>query len=388
MTRKLITAAIITICLAIPHIIISCGGIAFAAESGNLSVKDYLEQSLPAQEGRKITYNGGTKLLTVTDTKGNQELIKDLIRQFEVGPKQVMIETRFVEIAVNDLDELGIEWDFFHKGTATTNNSLKKGLGIGSEAIEQYHGVNWNNDVNTAFPVVGNFGGQFAIFKTLADTAGFISERYMANLRFLEQQGKANLLSAPKITTISGQMANIQVVRTYPYVSDFTLENIGTAEFPIWSYKLTLAEKPIGIFLEATPYVTEGSNTITLDLHPEVSVLQSQVAISNLRASGETGALGNVTSASAIRLIPNELGWPVVDVRTSQTSVSIDSGETIVLGGLIKDDEQVTKRKIPFLGDIPLLGRAFRYDYKNQTKTNLLIFITASIIDAKGEAVR
>lgn len=386
MTRKLITAAI-TICLAIPVLpfgdLAPCGDLVFAAE-GNLSVKDYLEQSLPAQEGRKITYNGGTKLLTVTDTKSNQELIKDLIGQFEVGPKQVMIETRFVEIAVNDLDELGIEWDFFHKGTATTNNSLKKGLGIGEDGGPEFHGIHWNNDVNTAFPVVGNFAGQFAIFKALADG----TEQYMANLRFLEQQGKANLLSAPRITTISGQMANIQVVRTYPYVSDFTLENIGTAEFPIWSYKLTLAEKPIGIFLEATPYVTEGSNTITLDLHPEVSVLQSQVAISNLRASGETGALGNVTSASAIRLIPDELGWPVVDVRTSQTSVSIDSGETIVLGGLIKDDEQVTKRKIPFLGDIPFLGRAFRYDYKNQTKTNLLIFITASIIDAKGEAIR
>ena len=387
MTRKLIAAAA-TICLAIPSLALF-GDLAlfedsaFAAE-GSLNVKDYLEQSLPAQEGRKITYNGSTKLLTVTDTKGNQELIKDLIGQFEVGPKQVMIETRFVEIAVNDLDELGIEWDFFHKGTAATNDTLKKGLEIGTDTPKQYHGINWNNNVDSLFPAVGNFAGQFAIFKALADG----SERYMANLRFLEQQGKANLLSAPKITTISGQMANIQVVRTYPYVSDFTLENIGTAEFPIWSYKLTLAEKPIGIFLEATPYVTEGSNTITLDLHPEVSVLKSQVPISNLNASGQTGQLGNVNSTSNVKIIPDNLGWPVVDVRTSQTSVSVDSGETIVLGGLIKDDERVTKRKIPFLGDIPLLGRAFQYDYKNQTKTNLLIFITASIVDAKGEAIR
>lgn len=381
MTRKLIAAAV-TICLAAPSIIIPFRDSAFAAED-SLNVKDYLEQSLPTQEGRKITYDGGTKLLTVTDTKDNQALIRSLIKQFEVGPKQVMIETRFVEIAVNDLDELGIEWDFFNRGNPRTNNSLLQGLEIGVDTPREFHGVRWNTDTSSTFPTVGNFAGQLLISKTLGT-----AENYIANLRFLEQQGKVNLLSAPKVTTISGQIANIQVVRTYPYVADFTLENIGTAQFPIWSYKLTLAEKPVGIFLEATPYVTEGSNTITLDLHPEVSVLKSQVAISNLRASGETGALGNVTATSTVRLIPATLGWPVVDVRTTQTSVSVDSGETIVLGGLIKDDERLTKRKVPFLGDIPLLGKAFQYYYKNQTKTNLLIFITASIIDANGEAVR
>jgi len=375
MTKKLIAAAV-TVFLAIPPVI-------SPAAEDSLSVKDYLEQAMPAQEGRKITYNEGTKLLTVTDTKGNQELIRNLIKQFEIGPKQVMIETRFVEVSVTDLEELGIEWDVWHRANTTTENNLMKGVQIGTSRRQNYQGINWNNDVDTAFPQVGNFAGQILITKTL-DAA----ERLMANLRFLEQQGKANLLSSPKITTISGQMANIQVVRTIPYVSDFTLENIGTAEFPIWSYKLTLAEKPIGIFLEATPYVTEGSNTITLDLHPEVSVLQDQVAISNLNVAGETGILGNVTSNSTVALIPDNLGWPVVDVRTSQTSVSVDSGETIVLGGLIRDRENVTKRKVPFLGDIPFLGKAFQYDYRNQTKTNLLIFITASIIDAKGEAIR
>ena len=374
MKKKFIAAAV-TVCLVIPQVAL------FAANDGSsLSIKKYLEQSLPAQEGRKITYNEGSKLLTVTDTKDNQAVIRSLIKDFEVGPKQVMIETRFVEVAVTDLDELGIEWDFFHPGNANDKNS---GFTIGAPVGTPYQGVQWNNDILSAFPVTAPFAGQIAVGKILAN-----GEAYIANLRFLEQQGKVNLLSAPKVTSISGQMANIQVIRTYPYVSDFTLENVGTAEFPIWNYKLTLAEKPIGIFLEATPYVTEGSNTITLDLHPEVSVLRSQVAISNLNTSGQTGNEGNVTSTTAVKLIPDALGWPIVDVRTTQTSVSVDSGATIVLGGLIKDSEKVTRRKIPFLGDIPLLGQAFRYDYKNQTKTNLLIFITASIIDAKGEAIR
>lgn len=340
----------------------------------DLTVAAYLKDSLPPQEGRKITYNQATKLLTVTDTKSNQNLIKNLIKQFEVGPKQVMIETRFVEVDVTDILDIGIEYDFLHSGH-TSNKGLRGGrIGPGS--------VSWDSAAET-FPLSGGYAGQLMLYKILQG-----GDYYLANLRALAEQGKVNLLSSPKITTVSGQMANIQVVRTQPYVSDFTLENIGTAEDPIWSYKLTLSEKPIGIFLEATPYVTEGSNTITLDLHPEVSIMKKQVSISTLTTSGETGALGNVTSDDAVALVPDDLGWPVLDVRTAQTSVVVESGQTIVLGGMMKDEDTVIKRKIPVLGDIPFLGKAFQYDYKNQRKKNLLIFITASIINARGEVVR
>jgi type II secretory pathway component GspD/PulD (secretin) len=346
------------------------------ASAADLTVATYLQDSLPPQEGRKITYNQATKMLTVTDTKPNQNLIKNLIKQFEVGPKQVMIETRFVEVDVTDIWDLGVEYSFFHEGHPSNKGIRGARVGPGT--------VNWDNSATSTFPLsLGGYAGQLMLFKILE--AG---DYYLANLRALAEQGKVNLISSPKITTVAGQMANIQVVRAQPYVSDFTLENIGTAENPIWSYKLTLAEKPIGIFLEATPYVTEGSNTITLDLHPEVSILKDQVRISTLTTSGETGALGNVTAVGSLPLIPAELGWPVVDVRTAQTSVVVDSGQTIVLGGMIKDEEIVIKKKVPVLGDIPFLGKAFQYDYKNQRKKNLLIFITASIINARGEVIK
>ena len=356
-----------------------------SSDDSQVTIKDYLERSLPPQEGRKVTYNEGTKLLTVTDTPNNQDIIKKLIKQFEVGPKQVMIETRFVEVSVTDLEEVGIEWDYFKTGDLNRKPWFQ-GDRIGTETpFTPFHGIQWDDSTTNVFPKLGDMPAQLMLFK-FATGGDYI----ISNLRALAQQGKVNLLSSPKITTISGQMANIQVVRTYPYVSDFTLENIGTAEFPIWSYKLTLAEKPIGIFLEATPYVTEGSNTITLDLHPEVSVLKDQIAISNLQLSGETGTLGNVVAGATgnIPLIDASLGWPVVDVRTSQTSVAVDSGQTIVMGGMIRDSEEVTKRKVPVLGDIPLLGNLFKYNYKNQEKKSLLILITASIIDANGEVVR
>lgn len=348
---------------------------AFSQEESQLTVKDYLEKALPPEEGRKIVYNEGAKLLTVTDTTTNHKLIKQLIAQFEVGQKQVMIEARFVEIDETDLAELGIEWDFYQPGNETAVSRKKAWFrkptiyGAGT-----YHGIKWADSTEVAFPKVGDLAGQFYFSKVLAS-----GDYIMSNLRAMEQEGKANLLSAPKVTTVSGQMANIQVTRVYPYVSDFTLENIGTAEWPLWTYKLTLAEKPIGISLEVTPYVGEGTNTITLDLYPEVSVLKSQVRISNITGLGDT---------AGTPMISADLGWPVVDVRTTQTSIAVDSGQTVILGGMIKDDEKITKRKVPILGDVPLLGRAFQYDYKDRRKINLLIFITASIMTADGEIIR
>jgi len=351
---------------------------AFSQDNGELTIKDYLERALPPQEGRKIVYNEQAKLLTVIDTKINHRLIKQLIEQFEVGPRQVMIETRFVEVDITDLSELGIEWfarvpGGGHSTKTFSNWSLNP---ITDPDSSDWQGVQWDDDTDTAFPKVGTTGADFTISKTTHSL-----KNVQARLKALEQVGKANLLSAPKVTTVSGQMANMQVVRKLPYVSDFTLENIGTAEFPRWNYKLELSEKPIGIQLEVTPYVTEGSNTITLDIHPEVSVLKDQVVISNLGSTGVTSELG-------VLIIPDELGWPVVDIRTAQTSISINSGETIVLGGMIKDEQTVTKRKVPVLGDIPFLGRAFRYDYKNIRKKNLLVFITASIVTADGEVIK
>ncbi len=348
---------------------------AFSEDEIELTIKDYLEKALPPQEGRRVAYNEQAKLLTVTDTKGNQRIIKQLIEQFEVGPRQVMIETRFVEVDITALGELGIEWygrlpGRSRRGEIFTNLAVNP-----IEAQAAYHGIQWDDSTTTTFPKVGKFGADIFIAKTTQNL-----RILQSRLKALEQEGKANLLSAPKVTTISGQMANIQIVRKYPYVSDFTLENIGTAQAPIWNYKLKLSEKPIGIALEVTPYVSEGSNTITLDLHPEVSVLKNQVVISNFRAGGST-------TAGAV-IIPNDLGWPVVDVRTTQTSIAIDSGETIVLGGMIKDEETVTKRKVPVIGDIPLLGNVFKYDYKNIRKKSLLIFITASIITSEGEVIR
>jgi len=126
-----------------------------------------------------------------------------------------------------------------------------------------------------------------------------------------------------------------------------------------------------GVSLEVTPTVIEGSDVITLEIHPEVTKLSQQVPITQSTC------------------FPTDLGWPIIDTRSIQTSVMVRNGGTILLGGLIQDsDENTVKRKIPFLGDIPLIGNLFRYEYEKREKKNLVVFLTVHLIDTQGEEMR
>ncbi len=331
-----------------------------------LSIEEYLNNALPPQEGRIINFNDITGILTVTDTPSNQRLITKLIEQFDIGPKQILIEARFVEIEFRDLDELGIEWFLYERGDVNINSS----------ASTPYRNIRWDDTTTDTFPQ-NDRGLDIAIVMDWAKK-NFIE----AYLHALASQNRANLLSAPKVTTLSGQQANIQVTQTVPYVTDVQFENSGTAEHPIWKFDYTIEEKMTGITLEVTPYVGSNSDIITLDIHPEVSNLKSRKPIFE---GATTQADNPITFGMSV---PTLLGWPVIDTRTAQTSVMIKSGSTIIMGGFIKDEDTTKEKKVPVLGDIPLIGPLFRYKDVDRTKKNLVIFLTATLLTSEGEAAQ
>ena len=193
------------------------------------------------------------------------------------------------------------------------------------------------------------------------------NELYMT-LRALERSKSATMLSSPRVTTVPNQPAIIQMVRRIPYVFDFETTNLGTADQPIVEETYSIAEKVTGIILEVTPRIGAEEDIITLDISPTVSFVTDTVPVSARTPPG--------------------LGWPVVEMRSTKTSVVIRSGETIVLGGLITDDEETTSSKVPVLGNIPLLGRLFRRDDKTRVKKNLIIFLSATLIDAEGRPAK
>lgn len=353
--------------------------VSFSSEQGDsddttkYTIRQYLETNLPPQEGRKIMLDEITGLLTLTDTPSNQELALRLIKEWDRGPKQIQIEAKFVEITFTDLDEMGVDWDLFHLdepviysphsalAVAGQTASVQALMGTASSAAQ------WAQAANTA-------GLGFLISKT-----AYRGWEMMAYLKLLAEKDKVNLIHAPRVTTLSGQMANIQVVRTFPYATssevtqvEWTTTTLGvttTAVYPVATYKVE--EEIVGIILEVTPTVMEGSDIITMDIHPEVTKLSQQVAL---------------TSSATF---PTNLGWPIIDTRTAQTSVMVKSGDAILIGGLIQDqDNSTVKRQIPILGDLPLIGPFFKYEYQNREKKNLVIILTAKLIDTQGDEVR
>lgn len=326
-----------------------------AAQTGEYTVKEYLDEALPPNENRRIVLDDITGMLTITDTPSNQQIARELIKLWDVGPQQVRIQARFVDVALSNIEELGIEW--WYRRIA---HNRGKGGDIDVSAVTGYLG-----DEALFADATEMSGLNLAVGKI----SGYTGTYLLAYVKALEEEGKANLLSSPTVTTLSGQMANIQLANIFPYASNVERTNIGTPSTPIFVEKYKITEKSTGITLEVTPKVAGESKIITMDIHPEVSVLVKQIPLS-----------------SSVDF-PENLGYPLIDTRTTQTSVVIRSGETVVIGGLIREDESVIVRKVPFLGDIPLVGNLFKSKYVDRTKRNLVIFLTATLVDSTGEPI-
>ncbi len=359
------------------------------------TIKDFLEQVLPPQPGRKIVLNSATGMLTVTDTPSNHKLVRELLGKWDIGPRQISIEAKFVEISEGVLNELGIEWygtrsdtqhqvgverrkkkHNFYVGQGPTSGTGNAQLRppvydqstSGASAATDYR-------YDSSWPTPPWSGTEWG---APADPAGlglWVGKSYLsgtelyAYLRALESDNKVALLSAPRVTTLSGQMANIELATTQPYASEVNLTDTGASSFGHYQ-TYEIEEKKTGIFLEVTPSVAEGGNIVTLDIHPEVSEVVRKVPLSDSTQ------------------FPSYLGWPIVDMRTTQTTVAVRSGQTIVIGGLMQDSEVMIERKVPILGSIPILGNLFKYKYEEKEKTNLVIFLKATIISADGKEVK
>jgi len=169
-------------------------------------------------------------------------------------------------------------------------------------------------------------------------------------LNALETQGNANILSTPSLLTLDNQEAYITVGQNVPFVTG-SYSNTGGAS-NVQNPFQTIERENVGITLKVTPQVNEG-DSVVLDIVQEVSSISQQLL-------------------AAADVITNE--------RKIETKVMAQDGDVVVLGGLVKDDVQDSQQGVPFLQDIPLLGRLFRNDVVSVTKSNLLVFIRPTIV--------
>lgn len=311
----------------------------------------------------KVKFDERANLVIVTDIATNIYKIKQVVEKLDKRTQQVNIEAKIIETSLDKDDNLGINWTtqvtarmaarpttFPFDRNATGGQYFPAGDTSGSATSTVGKII---PATTTAFPMAlpANF-----TFGTLDFTS------FQAVLQILKSKTNTKIISNPRITTLDNKEAKITVATTYNIP---TYErNSSTGNYEITGYQ----EKELGIILSVTPQINpEGYIVVKLD--PEVSAFSQWDTFT--------------TSGGTIQA-------PRYTVRKASTQVMVKDGETIVIGGLIKENETDTVVKVPVLGDIPILSLLFKKKEKSLEKTDLLFFVTVNIVrpeSAKAAAV-
>jgi general secretion pathway protein D len=359
-------------------------------------------------------------------------------------PTQVEIEAKFVEISQNNLKELGFDWEL---GPFALGDSGVFGGG-GKPLIDPATGARLNGSEVTSGLRTGSGPGNALsinslnalLAKNVGGTAGtgaapgmfsitgiYSNLQFGAVIRALNQKKGIDLMAAPKVTTKSGQKATINITREFPYPEEFdppeVPQNTGTGATgtvvnvlpgqqqvadnadPIVtpSFPTSFTTRKLGVSLEVEPQIGPDGYTIDLSLSPEVVDFDGFVnygspirSPANLSLAGQAiatalnplGILADQNQVTGQLLTENVINQPIFSVRKVTTNVSIWDGQTVALGGLIREDVQKVNDKVPLLGDIPYAGALFRSEVDQKIKQNLIVFVTARLMDAAGQPLR
>ena len=229
-------------------------------------------------------------------------------------------------------------------------------------------------------------------------------------IRALNQKKGVDLMSAPKVTTKSGVKATVKVISEFIYPKAYDPPQIpqsvgqnggggggnGGGGPPVKaivtpSFPRDFTKQDLGVTLEATPKIGPDGYTIDLELHPQVVDFDGFINYgSPITTVGYTPTLTDPLVSEPVAQIQssNTINQPVFSFREVNTFVTVWDGQTIALGGLIREDVQKTQDKVPFLGDVPLAGRLFRSEADQKIKKNLVIFVTPRILNAEGQPRR
>ncbi len=365
-------------------------------------IKQFLkDKGAQLPDGSVVVYSPGANRLRVRSTPEDLELIDYLLGGSTVTP-QVAIETKFVELNQNDFDELSSAMNIVKEGNFTSPVVVGDPLNPASpSSANNMDGLNSLDGLRSSANLpVDSLQGLLA-----ANTAGGVLGRspnnfnFMINvggytfdvlLRTLSQKKSVDLLSAPKVTTRSGENAKIKIIRRFwypteyeaPELPNFNEEDddavfVGAPPVVEPANPTEFEEKEIGVILDVRPQVGPDNYTIDLDLVPQVIEFEGFINYGTPITIPDDDELYVLTE--------NVINLPVFNNRQIKTSVQVYDQHTVVLGGLIREDVNTIDDKIPLLGDIPGLGRLFRSKVKESTKKNLMIFVTPSLITPTGE---
>ncbi|MGD0651126.1 MAG: tetratricopeptide repeat protein [Verrucomicrobiia bacterium] len=348
-----------------------------------------------------LVYNQPTSTIITRNTLEMLDAFEWVLDKLNTIPSQVEIEAKFVEVSQSDLNELGFQWNVAGKqlgdfavagGPPTTPFGLASGppsatannitAGVRDETAIQ------GNAIDSLLAAQG-FGTVTTPQSQIATIRGILTNpQFELIIKALSQKKGADLLSAPKVTTVSGQQAQVRIAQEFIYPTAYTpptavagtAGSVGGAS-PIAvtpSIPSTFSSREVGVLLNVIPTVGADGYTINLSLIPQVTEFLGFI---------EYGGNEALASGTTVVNVFNSIKQPLFSTRALATSIVIWDGQTVVLGGLIREDVQTINDKVPFLGDIPMLGRLFQNKTTQKTKRNLLIFVSARLIDPAGNPV-
>ncbi|MES2476845.1 MAG: Amuc_1098 family type IV pilus outer membrane protein [Verrucomicrobiota bacterium] len=391
-------------------------------------------------EGASATLSNNGALL-VTNTPSELDKVETLVQAIGSNkPKQVKITTKFVEISEENNDELGFDWlisgvslsnDVFASGGTVGNQRGRTGAdfvspvngtavnGVPANPVQNADYVLTNglrsgdqgitrNSINSILNNPNRTAQTAAVAPGIAAITGLFSDgQVQMIMRGLAQKKGTDLMTAPSVTAKSGQKATIEIIREFIYPTEYEPPELpnstggsfsgglglggigggsGGGSFPVTPATPTAFDtRNTGVTLEIEPTIGENDFVIDLRFVPEIVEFEGFINYGSPIQSPGTDALGNpVTSV----ITENRIEMPVFSARRVNTALTIYDGYTVAVGGLIREDVQMIEDKVPILGDIPIIGRLFQSKSENHIKSNLIIFVTAQIIDATGRPLR
>jgi type IV pilus assembly protein PilQ len=298
------------------------------------------EEIQPAITPLVDTANGGrvqvdkrNNALIISERPTRLLAIVPVIEKLDIATEQVMIESKFIEVNATSERDVGLNWV---AAGGLTVGGLENAVSNGKNAIA--YGANPK-------------GFQYS-------TAVLSNLELASTLRFLQNSGDSEIVSNPTVVTLNNSEAFINVGQEYPIPSYTYNSERGSFEVSGFEYK------PIGIILKVTPQIN-AAGFIRLLVEPEIST------------SNATAQFGGTSTSPAAEI-------PIIESRKTKTQVSLKDGHTLGIGGLISEIDTNNETKLPFLGDIPKIGKIFKSKSKEKERRNLLIFITAKIVSAES----
>jgi type IV pilus assembly protein PilQ len=322
-------------------------------------IRSSIEPLVDKAAGGKIQVDTRSNALVITERPSHMNGIQEIIETLDRPTEQVMIESKFIEISGRDGENVGIDWQ-----------SLE-GWGFNAENPARLYTRATGHTTKTTAPtrttITPSIGEPYTyasdplIYKQPIDdierfdTAVFSADSFRAVLSALEKKTDIELISNPTVVTMNNSPARINIGEEYPIPSYTYNDERGTFEVSNFEWK------NIGINMQVTPQINS-AGFINLSIQPEISSRSGQVEF-----GGASGAV-----------------IPIITTRKTTSTVTIKSGYTLAIGGLIEQRSENQGSSVPVLGSIPFLGRLFKSQSDATDRRNLVVFITAKILSASG----